>query len=318
MIYIGENEISGIYLGDSEITGIYCGELQLYPTNLGTLTGIAIENLTWVTDIEATGGTATSANCSFSVYAYYDSGKRKKVNNQATITGSLVVPATSAETREMVGTLTLTASYSGFTDSDSVDVYQKKYTTVNYITSLTFVSDSWIDTGIIPTLETRTEMYDIYYPQYSTYQVFWGANNSDTNNNWYRVRIEYPVTQLNAALGPRAGITISYPIQGNFYFDKVGLVYEHTDLTTQTITLNATTTNPIIPTVTIGAAHNLNGTVGNVIHNLTVGEYKMYESGVLVADFKPALDENNIPCYYDEVTSTYKYNGGNGTIQGNI
>lgn len=130
MIYIGQNEISGIYLGNSEITGIYCGELQLYPMNLGTLTGIAIENLTWVTDIAASGGTATSANCSFSVYAYYDSGKRKRVNNASTITGSLVVPATSAETRELVGTLTLTASYSGFTDTDTVDVYQKAYSTL--------------------------------------------------------------------------------------------------------------------------------------------------------------------------------------------
>lgn len=128
MINIGDNEISGIYLGNSEISAIYAGDNQIYPMNLGTLTGIAIENLEWVKDVPASGGTATSANCEFNVYAYYDSGRRKRVTKDATITGSLVVPETSAETREMVGVLTLTATYSGFTDSDSVDVYQKAVT----------------------------------------------------------------------------------------------------------------------------------------------------------------------------------------------
>lgn len=163
MIYIGNNEISGIYLGNSEITGIYCGELQLYPMNLGILTGIAIENLVWVTDISANGGTATSANCEFDVYAYYDSGKRKRVTKDTTITGSLVVPSTTADTREMVGTLTLTASYSGFTDTDTVDVYQKAqsynniiiYTTTNN-TQLVLPSVTWTQNIISHTFTNNT------------------------------------------------------------------------------------------------------------------------------------------------------------------
>ena len=132
MIYVGDKELT-VMLGDMEIPAIYCGDLQIYPTDFGTLTGITIEDLVWVTDVGAGGGTATSANCSFNVYAQYDSGKRKRVTKDATVTGSLVVPATSADTREMVGTLTLTASYEGFTDSDSVDAYQKAQTYNNII-----------------------------------------------------------------------------------------------------------------------------------------------------------------------------------------
>ena len=124
MIYIGENEISNIYVGDNEIYGIYAGDLQIYPTDFGVLTGITIEDLTWVTDIPKTGGTATADNCSFKVMAHYDSGKSRNVKSRSTVTGSLVVPETSATTREQVGVLTLTAEYEGFTDSDSVDVYQ--------------------------------------------------------------------------------------------------------------------------------------------------------------------------------------------------
>lgn len=125
MIYIGNNEISNIYVGTEEIIGIYAGDLQIYPTDFGIVTGITLENLVWAKDVPYSGGTADSGNCSFSVYAYYDSGKRKNVTHGATVSGSLVVPETTASTREMVGTLTLTATYSGFTATGSVDVYQK-------------------------------------------------------------------------------------------------------------------------------------------------------------------------------------------------
>lgn len=124
MIYIGNNEYP-IYLGNSEIPAIYCGEELIYPVNLGTLTGITIEDLVWKTDVPASGGTATEENCTYRVVGYYDSGKNRTVTNDAVVTGSLVVSATTAETREMVGVLQLTATYEGFTAIGSVDVYQE-------------------------------------------------------------------------------------------------------------------------------------------------------------------------------------------------
>lgn len=142
MIYIRNNEISNIYVGTEEITGIYAGDLQIYPTDFGIVTAISLENLVWVKDVPYSGGTADSGNCSFKVYAYYDSGKRKNVTYGATISGSLIVPETTADTREMVGTLTLTASYSGFTATGSVDVYQKAYTTEIPYNTIKYVSNS--------------------------------------------------------------------------------------------------------------------------------------------------------------------------------
>ena len=142
MIYIGNNEISNIYVGTEEIIGIYAGDLQIYPTDFGIVTAISLENLVWVKDVPYSGGTADSGNCSFKVYAYYDSGKRKNVTYGATISGSLVVPETTADTREMVGTLTLTATYSGFTATGSVDVYQKAYTTEIPYNTIKYVSNT--------------------------------------------------------------------------------------------------------------------------------------------------------------------------------
>lgn len=146
MIYLGNNEINGIYLGDSEISAIYAGETQIYPMNFGTITGITLQDLVWVTDVSAGGGTATSANCTFNVFAEYDSGKRRKVTNNSTVTGSLVVPETTSDSRTLVGTLTLTASYEGFSDSATVDVYQKAQT-YNYIITYTTTDGNILTLG---------------------------------------------------------------------------------------------------------------------------------------------------------------------------
>lgn len=39
---------------------------------------------------------------------------------------------------------------------------------------------------------------------------------------------------------------------------------------------------------------------------------KIYVDAVLVRDFIPVLDENNVPCMYDKVSKTYFYNAGRG------
>lgn len=39
---------------------------------------------------------------------------------------------------------------------------------------------------------------------------------------------------------------------------------------------------------------------------------KIYNSGILVRDFVPALDNNNVACLYDKVSETYYYNAGTG------
>ena len=89
------------------------------------LTEIYFENLTWSTDVACSGGTATSANCSFSIIAKYSDNSTEDITNKATISGSLVVPLTTATTRQSVGTLTLTATYEDKTCTGSVEVYQE-------------------------------------------------------------------------------------------------------------------------------------------------------------------------------------------------
>ena len=162
MIYIGNNEISNIYIGTDKIYGIYVGDLQIYPTDI-ILTAISLENLVWVTNIPASGGTATKENCTYSVTAYYSDGTTVDVTSEATITGSQVIPNTDIEEVHSAGTLTLTASYSGFTATGSVTVYQeaaetsdfsKKPLTFNILSAGTII---WTasNTSIVKTIEYK-------------------------------------------------------------------------------------------------------------------------------------------------------------------
>ena len=92
--------------------------------NKPKLTAIAFGTITWVTDVPATGGTATKENCTFEVYGKYDNGTSVDISSDSTVTGELIVAETTATTRQSAGTLTLTASYSGLTATGNVTAYQ--------------------------------------------------------------------------------------------------------------------------------------------------------------------------------------------------
>lgn len=125
MINVGDNNIN-VYVGDTEVS-VYAGDELIYPLNFGALTAITLTNLTWVKDIPWTGGTGTSANCSYIITGYYDSGKTRKLNSKSTVEGEITADSTTSETRDLVGTLVLTATCSGFSATGSVDAYQQKY-----------------------------------------------------------------------------------------------------------------------------------------------------------------------------------------------
>lgn len=217
MINVGDSNIS-VYIGDSELS-VYAGDVQIYPMNFGTLTGITLDNLTWVTDVSYEGGTATSANCSYKVTGHYDSGKSRTLNSKSTITGSLVVPSTTAETREMVGTLTLTAECSGFTATGSVEAYQEAYA-IDYSTHyLTFEVNRAGKIGF-RNGDTGTTVY---------YRKNNGSWSIITNGSSFNVsigdKIEWKSTgniKSGSSNGPWSGTTAGIEIYGNIMSLKYG------------------------------------------------------------------------------------------------
>lgn len=112
---------------------------------------------TWVTDVPASGGTATSANCIFAITAYYSDGSNQIVpTSQCSISGSMNVnPSTDSE-RHNVGTITFNVSYGGKSTTCSTTVYQAAYKAV-------FNGDVVITYLIPATAATATEDVMLFY-----------------------------------------------------------------------------------------------------------------------------------------------------------
>ena len=126
-----------LYKTNSEFTKAYNGpdykepwlslteDTMTISYNKPKLTAIAFNSITWVTDVPATGGTATKDNCTFKVYGNYEDGTSADISSIVTVEGELVVPSSTEGQRHEAGQLILTASYSGLTATGSVTVYQK-------------------------------------------------------------------------------------------------------------------------------------------------------------------------------------------------
>ena len=179
MIYTGENEYP-VYLGENEIPAIYCGEELIYPVNLGTLTGITIENLAWVEDVPYSGGTADKDNCSYKVVAHYDSGKNRSITSKATITGSISVSASTATERVDLGLLELTATYEGFTATASTEAYQEANHYEQYLTFRITSPGKIVWYASMANKPTKTIQYSL--DNGTTWTSITSAN--DTNNGF--------------------------------------------------------------------------------------------------------------------------------------
>ena len=122
--------------------------------DLGTLTGITLDNLEWYTDVPATGGTATYQNCTYTVTGHYDNGATSDLTSVAIMTGSttLTVPATQSTTRQNVGTISINAEYydgpNPFTAGGAVYVYQAPYVSP--------VSDKYVTLHLVYTGSTTS------------------------------------------------------------------------------------------------------------------------------------------------------------------
>ena len=148
------------------------------------LTEIYFENLTWSTDVYWGGGTATSANCSFSIIAKYSDNSTEDITNKATISGSLAVPATTATTRQSVGTLTLTATYEDKTCTGSVEVYQEEFNPLKDHLTFKIISGGTIVWKSVDTSIAKTISY-----------------SKDNGDTWTNITATEDGTNINVNLG---------------------------------------------------------------------------------------------------------------------
>jgi hypothetical protein len=169
-----------------------------------------------------------------------------------------------------------------------------------YKTELQYLeSDShqYIDTGVLATTTTDFE--------------FVGSIIENTKTGWiagaptwigvHKKLGTVAITQNSAGMK-------YIPVEINEMF-KIGVVGNKAyfnDIETNTITRRDATM-----TLFLFAYHHTNDT-GSINSTVRMHSFKMWDKGVLVRDFIPVLDLNDVPCMYDKVTDELFYNQGTG------
>lgn len=175
----------------------------------------------------------------------------------------------------------------------------------------------WFDTGIIPNINTRVEVDKITPIQEGgSYccEGYVGAQNSDDSSDTFQIRQTGGYDEHKMWL--RVGGSQIQPSTTALTWTNVSLDKDNFTANGSSYNVGATTYGTCNYTLYISAIHNpqwANNTERYRASASQIGRVKVYQSGVLVGDFVPAIDNNNNIGYYDEVSLTFKMNLGTGT-----
>ena len=120
-----------------------------------------------------------------------------------------------------------------------------------------------------------------------------------SNGKW---RCDYSVQGTDFSHSVLADTLYTYTQEGN--------IFKENDVT---ISTGSTATFTTIDSTYIFASHNSDASFSNYGW-YRLYSFKIWDGGVLVRDFIPILDDNNIPCLYDKVNYRCYYNKGSGTF----
>ena len=274
------------------------GEVVFQNVTVTKVTAITLDNLVWTTNIPASGGTATKDNCTYSVTAYYSDGTTVDVTSEATITGSQVIPSTNIEEVHSAGTLTLTASYGGFSATGNVTVYQEAATSDFSTKPLTF---NILSAGtIIWTVKDKSIAKTI---DYKLNNGEWKSIKSNTGSSAPKInvaegdKIQFRGNNAQYATSPSkynsfSGSTASFEVEGNI----MSLIYGDDFKNKLTISSDYTFTNLFRACANLVSAENL------ILPATTLAYYCYYYmfygcSSLTSAPKLPATTLTNL-CYY--------------------
>ena len=192
---------------------------------------------------------------------------------------------------------------------------------INYIEYIESTKTQYIDTGFINLSSKQRIVLSASIVNASAWTALMG--NRITYNSNQDVCLSYYPTQnkmyllfgnkeyssgaiysSSITLGSKLNFDITYDPNTKTMFG----VFNGTNFSKSvTDTISLTYTKYLFAINQQGNAVDKNGQIR--IYNCQI-----YSDDVLVRDFRPALDENNVACLYDEVSKTYFYNAGTGTF----
>ena len=177
---------------------------------------------------------------------------------------------------------------------------RNSYTPVEYIESS---GTQYIDTGYKPNGNTK---YELVSGEVASAGVMFGAYNSTwtTGSGFYS----------NAGSNPDyvhyySNTNTDYTQSGgyNLEIDKGKVTINNT------VYVNATTASFNVTYPLYLFAGNMAGTIEQRT-SFKLYSFKIYDDGILVRDFIPVVDDNNVACLWDKVEQKAYYNAGSGTF----
>jgi len=174
----------------------------------------------------------------------------------------------------------------------------------------------WFDTGLIPTVDTKVEMVNLWPGvRAGEWPVYFGKSDTDWTNCTYTFKSNNDGNAFDSRFGNQLKDSYcSFTVGSNYnvVFDATGVTINNT--------LYAWSSTPVLSsdnhTLWLAAENNDSRGGDWNRHRASIakfGEIKVWENNVLIGDFKPAVDNNSNVGFYDEVTSTFKQNLGTGT-----
>lgn len=159
--------------------------------------------------------------------------------------------------------------------------------------------NQYIDTGVEP--KTTVD-----------YEFTGSINNNSTETGW----IAGTPTWIGVHQKANTGVAICQSSTGQTYLNVnpnevfsislIGAEAYFNGVKTNTITRRNPTAGY---TLFLFAYHHTNGT-GSINSSIRMYGFKLWDNGVLIRDFIPVLDFDNVPCMYDLVNDKFYYNQG--------
>lgn len=299
--YDGTSPINKAYYGDT-LTLVRFSE---YPRLKFDTESLSFATAGGVQDVEIISNTLWSASTSSSWITI------------ATAATGITVTASENETGEdREGTVTVTAWNTDASISTDISVTQKVIQYIDYVQTDQYC---WFDTEIIPDINTKIELVVTTMARTGNWKGFVGAQNNDDGNSTFQIRTYNYYNQFSARVGNGSGnVGPNYSLDTKYVLtlDRTSLMVNGTSYNTGTGSMDACNYS-----LYISAIHNPSwrgtGSISDSTYFRAICAkfhgLKVWKNDVLLGDFRPVLDENDIPCFYDEVTGTYKKNLGTGT-----
>lgn len=176
----------------------------------------------------------------------------------------------------------------------------KNYTELEYLES---TGTQWID--IDTTIDTSTDEIELYFQLTDTNNYKWFFGEYDTN----------------ARLGLGSGDGAN---KRNFLYQQSATKVKDVDMYDKQHSYLINSDGGFIDGSKIVNYSSFSSTSTLYLFNLNIDStsdyrckckvwgYRHYRNGVLIRDFIPVLDKDNVPCMYDKVTGQFFYNQGTG------